>query len=97
MGYRTQSSDTSEVVERLQFDHLRRMGRKGRWERGLARVDESLEMMWRAFVRRYPDASPEQLHVEWVRIQFGDELAARVEEFLKCHQPANIEMPFAAR
>lgn len=97
MPYRTQSSDTSEVVERLQFEHLRRMGRKERWERGLARVDESLEMMWRAFRRRHPDASPQQLHVEWVRIQFGDELAMRVEEFLKCHQPANIEMPFGAR
>ncbi len=97
MPYRTQSSDTSEVVERLQFDYLRRMGRKERFESGLARVDESLEMMWRAFVRRFPDASPQQLHIEWVRIQFGEELAGRVEEFLKCHQPANIETPFAAR
>ena len=97
MPYRTQSSDTSEVVERLQFERLRLMGRKARWERGLARVDESLEMMWRAFRRRYPHASPQQLHVEWVRIQFGDELAVRIEEFLKCHQPANIEMPFGAR
>ncbi len=97
MPYRTQSSDTSEVVERLQFDHLRRMGRKERFERGLARVDESLDMMWRAFRRRFPDASPEQLHVEWVRVQFGNELAERVQDFLQCHQPANIETPFAAR
>jgi hypothetical protein len=58
------------------------MGRKERFERGLARVDESLDMMWSAFRRRYPDASPQQLHIEWVRVQFGDELAARIEDFL---------------
>ena len=97
MGYRTQSSDTSEVVERLQFDHLRRMGRKERFERALARVDDSLETMWRAFHRRFPDASPEELHVEWVRIQFGEDLAGRVQEFLKCNHPVIIEMPFDVR
>lgn len=97
MGYKTQSSDTHEVVERLQFEHLRLMGRKNRFENGLSRVDESLEMMWRAFRRRHPDASAAQLHVEWARVQFGEEFAAQIARFLQYQAPEKIEMPFAAR
>ena len=96
MPYKTQSEDTPEVFERLQFEHLRRLGRKKRFEKGLARVDESLEMMWRAFRRRHPDVTPAELHVHWVRVQFGDDLAERIKRFLECQTqaPANIETPF---
>ena len=95
MGYRTQSSDTSEVVDRLQFDHLRRMGRKERFESALARTDEGLFLMWRSLKRRMPTATPAELHVEWVRVQFGDELSRKIEAFLQCKTRENIEIPFA--
>ncbi len=96
MGYKTQSSDTHPVVERLQFERLRQMGRQARFEQGLARIDESLTLMWRALRRLHPNATAEEMHIEWVRVQFGEELAQRVADYLQCQTPANIEKPFAA-
>ena len=84
MPYKTQSEDTHPVVEKLQFERLRQMGRKERFERGLARVDESLAMMQAALRRQHPNASSDELHVLWTRAQFGEELAARLEKYLKC-------------
>ena len=84
MPYRTQSEDTHPVVEKLQFERLRQMGRKERFERGLARIDDSLVTMRAALKQQYPDASPNELHVLWTRAQFGEELAARLEKHLKC-------------
>ena len=84
MPYKTQSEDTHPVVEKLQFERLRQMGRKERFERGLARVDDSLSMMRAALKRQHPDASPDELRVLWTRAQFGEELAARLEKHLKC-------------
>ena len=81
MGYQTQSSDTPESIDRMQFTRLRQMGRKERFERGLRRVDESLAMMRRSFERSHPHLSPLQLRVEWIRLQHGEEMARRVEEW----------------
>lgn len=94
MGYVTQSPDTSEVVEKLQFERLRRMGRKQRLEMGLGRVDESLALMQRALRRIHPDWTPAQLHEEWVRVQFGDALAARISDHLQCNRQKPIRTPF---
>ncbi len=84
MPYKTQSEDTHPVVEKLQFERLRQMGRKERFERGLARVDESLALMRAALRRQHPDASRDELRVLWTRAQFGEELAARLKQYLKC-------------
>lgn len=81
MGYQTQSSDTAEIIDRMQFKRLREMGRKERLERGLRRVDESLATMRRSFERSHPHLSPLELRIEWIRIQHGEELAHRVEEW----------------
>lgn len=97
MPYKTQSSDTCEAVDRLQFEHLRKKGRKARFEQALANTDESLEMMWRSLVRLRPNATPQELHVEWARVQFGEEFATKIAEFLKWKTPAHIETPFAKR
>ncbi len=77
MPYKTQSPDTSEKFERLQFDRLRSMGPKERYARGLAMVDDGLRALWHSLERSHPDWSREQLMVEWVRIHYGDELASR--------------------
>ena len=84
MPYKTQSEDTHPVVEKMQFERLRQMGRKERFERGLARVDDSLSMMRAALMRQHPDSSPNELRVLWTRAQFGEELAERLERYLKC-------------
>ncbi len=97
MPYKTQSEDTHPVVEKLQFDHLRRMGRKERFERGLARMDDTLATMWNVLRRHRPHATPEQLHVEWARVQFGEEFAQKLEEHIQCRTLANIETPSAGQ
>lgn len=94
MGYVTQSSDTSEAVEKLQFDRLRHMGRKRRLEMGLGRVDESLTMMQRALRRIHPDWTAAQLQEEWVRVQFGEDLAKRVSNHVQCKPQRPIKTPF---
>jgi len=81
MGYKTQSEDTPEFIDKMQFDCLRKMGRKARFERALRRADEGLAMMRRSFERSHPHLSPLELRFAWIRIQHGEELARRVEEW----------------
>ncbi len=95
MPYRTQSEDTHPVVEKLQFERLRQMGRKERFERGLAWTDDALATMWNALRRKRPGLTNEQLHVEWARIQFGEEFAHKLEEHIQCRMRAHIETPSA--
>jgi hypothetical protein len=94
MGYVTQSPDTSEAVEKLQFERLRRMGRKQRLESGLGRIDESLAMMQRALRRLHPDWTPLQLQEEWIRVQYGPELAERVTRHVQNRKGGCIQTPF---
>ena len=84
MPYKVLSPDTRPEVEKVMFEHLRRMGRQERFERGLRRIGAGLETMWRSFRSTHPHLSEDELHVEWVRVQFGEALASRLEEWLKC-------------
>jgi uncharacterized membrane protein YccC len=90
MGYKVLSPDTHPEVEKVMFEHLRRMGRQQRFERGLRRVDASLESMWRAFRRTHPHLSEDEMHIEWVRVQFGEDLAARLKEWLECRAKMQV-------
>lgn len=76
-------NDTHPVIEEMQFAYLRRLGRSERFERGLRRSEEALQLMRRSFRQSHPEWSEEQLQVEWVRAQHGEELAARVEKWLQ--------------
>ena len=76
-------NDTHPIVEEMQFAYLRQLGRKERFERGLQRVDEGLLLMRRSFRQAHSDCSKQQLQIEWVRAQHGEELAARVENWLR--------------
>lgn len=88
MPYRTQSTDTSEAAERAQFEILRRMGRKRRWEIGQRLVDEGWKAQWSALAKRHAEYSQTQLLVEWVRVHYGEDLAARYAEYLRCKYKA---------
>lgn len=90
MPYRVLSPDTSEQVQRMQFEHLRRIGRKARFESGLAIVDESAAMMERALRRLHPDWTPEQLMVEWIRVQYGEQLARDVARAKSMELPPTL-------
>lgn len=83
MAYKTQSSDTTERIEKMQFARLREMSSSERYARGLALVDEGLTAMWKSLERRHPDWTRSQLLVEWVRIQYGQDLATQYSESLR--------------
>jgi hypothetical protein len=85
MAYKTQSPDTDARIEKLQFDRLRAMKASERYARGLALVDEGLSALWKSLERLHPTWSRAELLVEWTRIHYGDDLAARYAEHLECH------------
>lgn len=94
MGYRTQSSDTSREVEERQSAFFQRLGRNGRLEYGAQIIDEGFEALWANLCRDFPDYSPEELRLEWVRRHYGQELATRYSEFIQWkHQTANSKNP----
>lgn len=82
MPYRTQSIDTSEEVERVQIEHLRRIGARERARRASRLTARNWAGMKRAFHRLHPGWTPQQLRIEWVRVQYGDELAGRYAQWL---------------
>lgn len=84
MAYKTQSVDTNERIERMQFARLRSMSRSERYARGLSLVDEGLNALWKSLERNHPGWTRSQLLVKWTRIHYGDELANNYAEYLKC-------------
>jgi hypothetical protein len=93
MAYKILSPDTSEAVQRLQFERLRCMGQAERFERGLQRVDESLALMRVALRRARPGLDEIELQIEWARVQFGEEFAVRLEKWISCrsqHLPSEF-------
>jgi len=84
MPYKTQSMDTDERIERMQFVRLRSMGQNERYARGLSLVDEGLNALWKSLEHNHPNWTRPQLLVEWTRIHYGEELANRYAEYLKC-------------
>ncbi len=89
MAYKTQSPDTDARIEKMQFDRLRAMSPAERYARGLALVDEGLSALWKSLERLHPTMSRSQLLVEWTRVHYGDDLAARYAEHLKCQDKTN--------
>lgn len=83
MAYQTQSPDTDERIERMQFARLRAMPPSERYVRGLVLVDEGLAAMWKGLERRHPNWTRSQLQIEWVRIHYGQDLANRYAESVK--------------
>lgn len=80
--YVTQSPDTSEEAERVQFNILRAMGKQRRWTQGLSMVDQGYRSQWQALERLHPGWTREQLLIEWVRIQYGEELSSHYTNYL---------------
>ena len=75
MPYRTQSSDTIEAADRAHYEILRRMSRRERAKMAARLTARNWAGMKRALLRAHPDWTPQQLQIEWVRIQYGEGLA----------------------
>ena len=76
----TGPSDTDPQVARMQLERIRQMSTARRfalmagWSRML------MQAAYREMAQRYPD--PRRAKLEWVRQQYGDEVAARLEKHL---------------
>lgn len=83
MGYKTQSADTPRSIEERQSAYFRRLGFNGRLGCGAEILDEGFEALWAQLRRDFPDLSPKQLKIEWVRRHYGEDLAKRYEGHLR--------------
>ncbi len=77
MIYRTQLNDTDDAAERAQIGILRNLGPRGRAKMASRLTARNWDAMQRALRRAHPDWSEQQLRVEWVRVQYGEELACK--------------------
>jgi len=87
MGYKTQSEDTKRDVEERQTAYFRRLGCNGRLLAGAQMMDEGFNAFLASLKRRNPAWTAEQLRVEWVRANYGEELAQRYAAHLQCKTP----------
>ena len=83
MPYRTQSPDTNERMERLQFELLRRHGPGKRLAAARALSRAQVRRAWSGLKRAHPALSERELQVLAVRLWYGEELGARLETALK--------------
>lgn len=77
MTYRTQLKDTDAAAERAQIEILRNLGPRGRAKMASRLTARNWAGMQRALQRAHPDWSEQQLRIEWVRVQYGEELARK--------------------
>ena len=83
---KTQSSDTSPEVERVQIELLRKAGKTRRLQLGLKLSGEALEMAQRAIRRSHPDISELDAKLLFVEVTYGKDLADRVRSQLAKRQ-----------
>lgn len=77
MGYRPQSSDTSEAADRVFFDLLRRMSPSEKW-RYLVSVQEGADRLaMQGLRRRFPAASERELLLRLGEQRYGPALIRR--------------------
>ena len=89
MPYRTQSEDTCRAVEERQISHFRGMGMNNRLAYGAQLMDDTHEILWARLSRVHPDWTPEQLRIEWIRLYYGEEFAARYRKYRQCKSNQN--------
>jgi hypothetical protein len=83
MPYRTQSPDTSESIERMQFEVLRRFGAGKRLQTMRSLSRSQLRWAWSGLRRAHPHLSERELQIKAVELWYGKELAQRLEVALK--------------
>lgn len=77
-GYRTQSSDTSVVAERVQFDCYRALSPAEKLEIILDLCSTGRELSRAGMRMRHPEASAEELDLREACLRWGPELARKV-------------------
>ena len=71
------------TAEQMQVELMRRAGPQRRAALALRLSDETIALARRAIARRRPDLDGRHLDLEFVRIHYGADLAARLERWLR--------------
>jgi hypothetical protein len=85
---RTQSSDTNPVVEQMQIAGLRRLSPWQRFELANQLTRSVFALSWQNFRRRHADLDDDAAALHWVRLLYGDDLAARVAAYMEQRRSA---------
>ena len=83
---RTQSSDTSPNIERMQIQALRRLTPTQRLALAAMLTRSPYALSWQGLRRRHPDLPEEELRIIWCEMLYGRELAEKVAAYLARRQ-----------
>ena len=81
--YKTQSLDTSEEAEKLQFDLLRRAGSRRRLELARAHTSSATRLARSRIARAHPQWSEQEIGLHWTALMYGEEAANRLRQVLE--------------
>ena len=76
------SADTDPEAEKVQIDLLRRAGPGRRAHMALSLSAEVIGLARRAIQRSSPDASPLEVQLRLVALQYGPELSSEIRRYL---------------
>ena len=79
---RPQSSDTPLQIEQLQIAGLRRLSPGQRFHLANDLTRDVFALSWHNFRRQHADLDEPAVALLWVRLLYGDDLAARVAAYL---------------
>ena len=83
----TRPSDTDREAERVQLELLRAAAPAQRAGLAVSLTETAIALSRRALQRQSPGASEEEIGVRFVELNYGPELAAEVEAYLRRRRP----------
>jgi hypothetical protein len=81
------SVDTDPDAERVQIDLLRRAGPGRRARMALDLSAQVIDLARRAIRRSHPDLSEEDVHLRFVELNYGSDLASELRRYLASRRP----------
>ena len=86
--YKTQSPDTSEAVERIQFDLLRNASKRRRLELARAHTFSATRLSRRRIARQNPTWNDQEIGLHLISLMYGAEIEEKVRRELSRRKPA---------
>jgi len=74
--------DTSPDIRRRHLELLRDAGPERRLRMGLDLTRRTIASAWEGLCRTHPNLSEREREILWVRLNYGPDLADRLEQFL---------------
>jgi hypothetical protein len=86
MPYKTQSADTTEAFEKVQFRLLREAGPSRRLELAMAHTASTIAISRDSIAKAHPEWDKTEVALQWAASAYGEELVLRVREHLARRQ-----------